>query len=81
MGDFVNCAIRIAGIELVYHTIPFRTIAFYTGIEYLRGKKATFPLSNDDLSEDQELLRSWSCELVQKQFAKKSREGRSDLKN
>ena len=37
-----------------------------TGIEYSRGKIAIFPLSNDDLSEDQEFLMSWSCELVQK---------------
>ena len=69
-SDFVNCVIRVAGRELVYHTIPVRTIAFYTGIEYSRGKIAIFPLPNDDLSEDQELLRSWSCELVQKQWAK-----------
>jgi hypothetical protein len=67
----VNCVIRVAGRELVYHTIPVRTIAFYTGIEYSRGKIAIFPLPNDDLSEDQELLKSWSCELVQKQWAKK----------
>ena len=68
--DIVNCVIRVAGRELVYHTIPVRTIAFYTGIEYSRGKIAIFPLPNDNLSEDQELLRSWSCELVQKQWAK-----------
>ena len=30
----LNCAMRVAGRELVYQTIPFRTIAFCTGIEY-----------------------------------------------
>ena len=67
----VNCVIWVAGRKLVYHTIPVGTIAFYTGIEYSRGKIAIFPLPNDDLSEDQGLPRSWSCELVQKQWAKK----------
>ena len=63
-GGLVNCVIRVAGRKLVYHTIPVRTTAFYTGIEYSRGKIAIFPLPNDDLSEDQGLPRSWSCELV-----------------
>ena len=71
MSEIVNCVRRVAGRELVYHTIPVRTIAFYTGIEYSRGKIAIFPLPNDNLSEDQELPKSWSCELVQKQWAKK----------
>ena len=64
--EIVNCVIRVTGRELVHHTIPVRTIAFYTGIEYSRGKIAIVPIPNDDLSEDQELRRSWSCELVQK---------------
>jgi hypothetical protein len=47
------------GREVVYlYTITVRTIAFCTGIKYCKGKTATFPLPNDDLSKDQELLQS-----------------------
>ena len=56
--QLLKCGMRVAGRELVYQTIPVRTIAFCTGIEYCRGKTATFPLPNDDLSKDQELLKS-----------------------
>ena len=62
----LNWTMRIAGAELVYQTIPVRTIAFCTGIKYCRGKTATFPLTNDDLSKDQELLKSWSYERSKK---------------
>ena len=55
--------------QLVYHTIPVQTIAFCTGIKYCRGKTATYPLPNDDLSKDQELLKSWSYERSKKSLA------------
>ena len=67
LENLLSCAmLRIAGHEAVYQTIPVRTITFCTGIEYCRGKTATFPLPNDDLSKDQELLKSWSYERSKK---------------
>ena len=62
----LNCAMWVAGAELVYQTIRVRTIAFCTVIKYYRGKTARFPLLNDDLSKDQELLMSWSYERSKK---------------
>ena len=41
---FVNCVIRVAGRELVYHTISVRTIAFKSDIDgQEKGKETALP--------------------------------------